>query len=334
MDYESKVSPVIFDTWASQPEDCCINLRAGRGSLPDEHENDHHIHPLTTLALAPHAIALELLVSSFDGDEILRYDGLTGDFIDVLASAGGLNGPAGMQFGPDGNLYVGGFNSNQVHRFDGATGEFIDIFASGSGLDGIEGILFGPDGNLYVANFRTDTVLRFNGTTVAFMEVFASGGGLNVPANPVFCTTSGVRITAGMNDAWFNAATAGQGLFVTVFPDLRAMFIAMFTYDTERPPANVTAVLGEPGHRWFTAFGPFLGYVAILDVELTEGGIFNSASPSPVQTPNYGTVTVIFIDCNALILSYEFPMLGLSGEIPMTRIAGDNIARCEQLAVQ
>lgn len=52
-----------------------------------------------------------LYVSSFLSDEILRYDGTTGEFLDVFASRqgitpDGLNGPNGLLFGPDDRLYV------------------------------------------------------------------------------------------------------------------------------------------------------------------------------------------------------------------------------------
>lgn len=51
-----------------------------------------------------------LYVSSFLSDQILRYDGQTGQFIDVFAETDGtptgLNGPNELLFGPDGALYV------------------------------------------------------------------------------------------------------------------------------------------------------------------------------------------------------------------------------------
>jgi len=31
-----------------------------------------------------------------------------------------------------------------------------------------------------------------------------------------------------------------------VFPDIDKMFLAWFTYDKQRPPQDVTAMLGEP----------------------------------------------------------------------------------------
>ena len=43
------------------------------------------------------------------------------------------------------------------------------------------------------------------------------------------------------------------------------------------------AILGEPGHRWLTALGPFDGDTALLDTFLSSGMIFDSAAP-PVTT--------------------------------------------------
>ncbi|MCL1466235.1 hypothetical protein LAY41_17740 [Argonema galeatum A003/A1] len=95
---------------------------------------------------------------------ILRYDGVTGTFIDVFVGdrpntpnideSGGLFRPYGSAFGPDGNLYVSSFLSDQILRYNGKTGQFIDVFATGNqqagGLNGPNGLLFSPDASLYV----------------------------------------------------------------------------------------------------------------------------------------------------------------------------------------
>lgn len=141
------------------------------------------------------------------------------------------------------------------------------------------------------------------------------------------------QITNGINDAWYNPATNGQGFLMTVFPDIQSMFVAWFTYDVERPPEDVTAILGEPGHRWLTAQGPYAGDKATLTITVTEGGVFDAAEP-PASNDGVGdgTMVVEFADCSAGMVTYEIPSLGLSGEIPIQRIVEDNVPLCEALA--
>jgi len=139
------------------------------------------------------------------------------------------------------------------------------------------------------------------------------------------------NINAGLNDAWYNAATSGQGFFINVFPGLGLMFMAWFTYDSERPDEGLMANPGEPGHRWLTAFGEYAGNSAVLNVELTFGGEFNSVVPVPKQSPDYGTVSIKFCDCNNATLTYDLPSSELAGQIDITRVVDDNVALCEML---
>jgi len=139
-------------------------------------------------------------------------------------------------------------------------------------------------------------------------------------------------INEGLNDAWFNPLTPGQGFFITVFPDLQTLFVAWFTFETERPPADIEAMLGEPGHRWLTAFGPYSGDSALLDVELTRGGLFNSAEPAVTQVLD-GTLEIDFDGCNSGTIRFEITSADISGEIPIERIALDNVPFCEELTV-
>lgn len=142
----------------------------------------------------------------------------------------------------------------------------------------------------------------------------------------------GLQINAGFNDAWYNPLTDGQGFLIAVFPVNQQMFLAWFTYDTERPPEDVQAVLGEPGHRWLTAQGPYEGNTANLTVFLTQGGVFDSPQPPASTDPEgYGSMTVEFADCAEALVSYEIPSLGISADIPIQRIVNDNVTLCEQL---
>lgn len=143
---------------------------------------------------------------------------------------------------------------------------------------------------------------------------------------------NGFQINPGLNDSWWNPATNGQGFFITVFENTAEIFLAWFTYDTERPDPAVMANLGEPGHRWLTAFGPYEGDTAMLDIELTEGGVFDSANPPVEQDFDYGTIVLEFAGCNDGLITYDIPSAGVQGEIPIERIADDNVPACEALA--
>lgn len=172
-----------------------------------------------------------------------------------------------------------------------------------------------PDGTfIYVASKSTDSIGVF--------KTNSSGG-----VEPNF------QINAGLNDAWFNPATNGQGLLITVFPGIKQMFLAWFTYDTQRPPENVTAMLGEPGHRWLTAQGSYDGDTAHLKIFVTEGGVFDAATPTASTDPaGDGTMTIEFADCTQGLVKYEISSLGISGVIPIERITPDNVKLCETLA--
>jgi hypothetical protein len=146
-------------------------------------------------------------------------------------------------------------------------------------------------------------------------------------------SASGFNINPGMTDAWFNPATNGQGFLITVFPERQQLFLAWFTYDIERPDETANAQLGEPGHRWLTAQGPYSGDTAELTVYLTEGGVFDAEEPAAVtDLTGYGTMTVEFADCREGLITYDIEPLGVSGVIPIERLADDNVALCELMA--
>ncbi len=137
-------------------------------------------------------------------------------------------------------------------------------------------------------------------------------------------------INDALSDAWYFPETTGQGFLIIVWETRKLVFLAWYTYDTERPPEDVSAVLGEPGHRWLTALGPYEGDTALMDVFLSQGMIFDSAEP-PVDTQAYegATIEVVWTNCNEAVVTYDIPTLGLSGEIPVERSVLDHVAACE-----
>lgn len=143
------------------------------------------------------------------------------------------------------------------------------------------------------------------------------------------------NINPGLTDAWYNRATSGQGFLLAVFPDIKQMFLAWFTFDTQRPPEDAVALLGEPGHRWLTAQGPYDGDTAELTIFVTKGGAFDAIEPKASTDPlGDGTLIIEFADCNSGLVSYEITSLGISGEIPIERVALDNVPLCESLNAQ
>lgn len=138
-------------------------------------------------------------------------------------------------------------------------------------------------------------------------------------------------INAGLNDAWVSADAPLQGLFFTVFQDIGFFFLSWFTFDSVPPAGEDTAVFGADDQRWVTGGGFYNLDTVTVNVELTSGGIFNASDPRAVQEPGYGTITIVFISCNEAILTYDFPALGLSGQMTLTRVLPDNVPLCEAL---
>lgn len=142
------------------------------------------------------------------------------------------------------------------------------------------------------------------------------------------------QMNAGLNDAWYNAETSGQGFFITVYPDLGAVSMAWFTYDTELPPEGATANLGDPGHRWLTAVGPVEGNRATMNIEIASGGLFDTATEITRTDPpgSYGTIELSFDNCSAGTVEYDIPPINRHGVIPIKRVVDDNAALCEALS--
>jgi DNA-binding beta-propeller fold protein YncE len=154
-----------------------------------------------------------LYVASEYNNEVLRFDGTTGAFVSVFVTAGsgGISGPSGMTFGPDGNLYVSGRNSASVVEYDGTTGAYIRTFAaSGSGGMSLpEGIAFDPSGSyLYVASTGSNQVLKYNAQTGAFVGVAASAG-VSGPKDVKFGSDGLMYVLSSGNNRILRFTTSG-----------------------------------------------------------------------------------------------------------------------------
>ena len=136
-------------------------------------------------------------------------------------------------------------------------------------------------------------------------------------------STQAVDINAGMDGAWFDPATSGQGYLVDSYPNpdgSNFIFVAWFTYGEDT----------ASGQRWFTAQGGFAGSLAELDVYESSGGSFDD--PRDPATVKVGTMSIDFTDCSNAILTYVLPEDGAEGVVAIQRAVPGAEALCEELA--
>ncbi|NND44599.1 MAG: hypothetical protein HKN58_04705 [Xanthomonadales bacterium] len=224
-------------------------------------------------------------------------------------SAGGGKSASGLQSIPEGAILLDSSNVSNVPMGDSVNHQaMVDVPESVIAGDYVIGVTLNfADGNANDNDRTAATVLTLLGKFL---------------------------INAGLNDAWVNADAPFQGLFFTIFPDLSLFFAAWFTFDSVPPGQDVTAVFAAPDLRWVTASGIYSEDSVTLTAELTTGGVFNDSEPEATQTPNYGTITIQFLSCNEALVSYDFPSVGLSGQMTLTRVVGDNIPLCRALLAE
>ncbi|HWX66716.1 MAG TPA: hypothetical protein VNZ27_09860 [Rhodanobacter sp.] len=145
-----------------------------------------------------------MYIASGGSNSVIRYDLVTKEYSDfVPPGGGGLVRPIGLEFGPDGNMYVGSAKTNAVLRFNGKTGAFIDAFVP-PGYGGIvdpHAIRFGgANSNLYVVSTGTNQVMEYDRVTGKFLRIVADGTinglsearGLTFTPRPIFNVQSHV----------------------------------------------------------------------------------------------------------------------------------------------
>ncbi len=136
----------------------------------------------------------QLLVTDNFGNQVIRYDAVTGNFVDVLITSqpqdnGGLNGPVGMLIDAHGDLLVASQNTDSILRYNLETGEFLGEFASaktGNAFAGPAKICIGPDGNIYVANFFGSSVDRVSPDGTGLGPFTNGGPGISGTASFAF----------------------------------------------------------------------------------------------------------------------------------------------------
>ena len=115
-------------------------------------------------------------------------------------------------------------------------------------------------------------------------------------------TTQAMDVNAGIDGAWFDPNTPGQGFFIDAHPDPEGgnfIFVSWFTYGEDTASRQ----------RWLTAQGSFEGSIAEIDVFETTGGSFDD--PQAPSTTMVGTMSIDFTDCSNALLAYSLPANGV-----------------------
>ncbi|HBK24590.1 MAG TPA: PEP-CTERM sorting domain-containing protein [Planktothrix sp. UBA10369] len=255
------------------------------------------------------------LITNSDGNNIVRYDGTTGNYLGefIPAESGGLFAPDTPIIGPDGNgdfvndIYVTSgdkpatsseLGASAVLRYDGITGVFIDEFIGDNANTTIDetggllrpyGAVFGPDGYFYVASFLTDQILRYNGKTGEFLDVFAFGnqqpGGLNGPNGLLFAPDGNLYVTTQGSVAVNGKADFSKGLSSQILRyDAVGQSSVFATPEAASDGAGFVSLLG-------LALNPNNGSLAVSDFaggiknyDLLTGELLNSISTNYLGT--------------------------------------------------
>lgn len=240
------------------------------------------------------AAANGFLVSGRFSNNVLLFDATTGAFQRVFASGSGLVNAIGMDFGPDGDLFVASGDESKVFRFDGDTGDFVSVVIvddpltpedETNNLQNPRGLTFGPGGLLYVASGGSARVNAYDGTTGVFVRTAASGGGLSGPIGVTF-GSDGLLYVAGGLSGMVHRYDASTGAFVDVFADVPNT-------------TNATGLAFGPNGNLFVGSGDLQ---SVFEFDGTTGALVRVAASGN----GLGAVIGIGFDANDLLYVTSF----------------------------
>ena len=114
-----------------------------------------------------------LLVANFDTDEILQYNGVTGEFIDSLKITNGLSGPTGMTYDEENSiLYISSSNNNQVLKYYVKENKTDIISHADNLMKKPQNLLLDDRSNLYVVSEATNSILRYDTNSTDAIQEF------------------------------------------------------------------------------------------------------------------------------------------------------------------
>lgn len=108
-----------------------------------------------------------------------------------IASGSPIKGANGINFGPDGNLYIGAVNSQEIIVMNSQNGKILNRLGPNEGVTTPDDLAFGPDGSLYWTDIFTGFVKRRTPAGVVTEQFVAPG------VNPITFSEDG-RLFVGL----------------------------------------------------------------------------------------------------------------------------------------
>jgi len=175
-----------------------------------------------------------------------------------------LHGSNGLNFGPDGNLYIASFLGQEIIVMNKQNGTIIKRIGRDMGANSPDDLVFGPDGSLYWTDILLGEVVRMTPEGVVTRQFVASG------VNPITFSADGRLFTA-------RDFTPGDGLY-EVDPNLINPPKTLIASTTENPfPLGwMNAFDFGPDGR---LYGPLFLAGMVVSVDVGDRGEPFSSSP-------------------------------------------------------
>lgn len=193
----------------------------------------------------------------------------------VIAKGAALHGANGINFGPDGNLYIASVPGREVVVMNPLNGRIIKRLGPDQGVEGPDDLVFGPDGSLYWTEILIGNVGRMTPEGVVTKQFVAPG------VNPITFSPDG-RLFVGL-------CFMGDGLY-ELDPNLidppRPIIEA--TAENPYPLGFLNAFDFGPDGR---LYGPLFAAGMVVSVDVGKPGDPPSLSPW-----TDGTIQVVATD--------------------------------------
>ncbi|MGB0714530.1 MAG: hypothetical protein ACPGXK_01545 [Phycisphaerae bacterium] len=112
-----------------------------------------------------------IFVSAFNSGNVTAYDALAGTYLGPFVAQ--TPSPAGITFGPDGDLLVANYLDERISRFAADTGASLGDFVPSGVLTPID-LELGPDGNIYAVSLGAAEITAYDGNDGTPLGTFAS----------------------------------------------------------------------------------------------------------------------------------------------------------------